>query len=210
MKRSIKIVSIVLAAIVVLTVGIVLYDSGALVSTEQLQTEGFKQQSIPNSDIYEATFYSNNVKVADASVYIGPVTPQQGLASMQVYIEPGQGAGLTSSNTPTWMLDSFHLELAPARNGGLIRWYLETPEAPPWTHMVFQTSSEDPTSTIVGADNLGAIGGDPVSLAFYVEAYGATSFRFELNFTMHETGSLFTSQAGSAQIELPITLANAT
>ena len=209
MNRSIKIASIVLAAIVVLTVGIVLYDSGAFLSTEQLQTEGFKQQSYPNSETYEATFYSNNVEIADASVYIGPVTPQQGLASMAVYIEPGQGAGLTSS-TPTWMLDSFHLELTPARTGGIIRWYLETPEAPPWTHMVFQTSSEDPTSTIVGADNLGAIGLDPVSLAFYVEAYGATSFRFELNFTMHETGSLFTRQAGSAQIELPITLANAT
>jgi hypothetical protein len=209
MKRSIKIASIVLVAIVVLTIGIVLYDSGAFLSTEQLQTEDFKQQSYPNSETYEATFYSNNVEVADASVYIGPVTPQQGLASMTVYIEPGQGAGLTSSNTPTWMLDSFHLELTPARNGGLIRWYLETPEAPPWTHMVFQTSNEDPTTTIVGADNLGAIG-YLVSLAFYVEAYGATSFRFELNFTMHETGSLFTRQAGSAQIELPVTLANAT
>jgi hypothetical protein len=48
MKRSIKIVSVVLIVIVVLTIGIVLYNSGAFVSTKQLQTEGFKQLSIPD------------------------------------------------------------------------------------------------------------------------------------------------------------------
>jgi hypothetical protein len=198
MKRSIKIASIVLAVIFVLTIGIVLYDAGAFVSTEQLQTEGFKQLSIPDSETYAASFYSNKVEVAEVSVDVGLVMPQQGLAYMQFYISHEVG-----------MLDSLYLEFTPTNPGAFIQLYLERPGARPWPLMVFQTSS-DARSTIVGVDDLGSIGTGTVGLAFFLRPYQATSFWFELNFTMHASGSLLTRQVGSAQIELPITLANAT
>lgn len=196
MKRNFKIASIVLAAIVVLTIGIVLYDSGAFVSTEQLQTEGFKQQSIPDSETYIASFYSNKIEVADVSVDVGSVMPQQDLAQMTFYVAHEVG-----------ILDSLYLEFTPT--GAPIQLYLERPGAQLWPPMVFQTSS-DGISTIVGVEDLGSLGIGTIPLNFYLGSQTNESFWFQVNFTMHTSGSLLTRQVGSAQIELPITLANAT
>ncbi|MGD0027561.1 MAG: hypothetical protein ABSC91_01320 [Candidatus Bathyarchaeia archaeon] len=196
MKRSIKIASIVLAVIFALTIGIVLYDAGAFVSTERLQTEGFKELAI-DSETHIASFYSDKVEVADVSVDVGLVMPQQGLAYMQFYI--GHEVG---------MLDSLYLEFTPT--GAPIQVYLEKPGAQLWPPMVFQTSS-DGISTIVGVDDLGLLGTGTIPLNFYLGSYQTNeSFWFEVNFTMHATGSLLTRQVGSAQIELPIAFANAT
>jgi hypothetical protein len=199
MKRSVKIASIVLAVIVVLTVGIVLYDSGAFVSTEQLQTEGFKELwTDPETHI--AGFYSDKVEVAEVSVGVGLVMPQQGLAYMTFYI--AHEVGMQKHN-----IDSLYLEFTPT--SAPIQVYLERPGAQLWPPMVFQTSS-DGISTIVGVNELGSLGIGTIPLNFYLGSQTNESFWFQVNFTMHPSGSLLTRQVGSAQIELPITLANAT
>jgi hypothetical protein len=89
MKPYIKVASIVLAVIVALTIVFVLYNSGAFVSTEQLQTEGFKPWSIagitqPGS--YVASFYRNKSEVVEVSVDVDAVLPPQGLAGVTFYI----------------------------------------------------------------------------------------------------------------------------
>jgi hypothetical protein len=195
MKRSIKIISIILAVIVILTIGIVLYNSGAFVSAEQLQTDGFKQLTTSNST-YLATFHSDKVEVAEVSVDLGVVEPQQGLAGMTFYISHSIGT-----------IDSLYLEFTP-NAGGFIQVYLERPSTQIWPPMIFQTST-DGRSTIVGVSDLGFLGIGTIGLNFYLEP-SQTSFWFEANFTMHPTGFPPTRQVGSAQIELPITFANAT
>jgi hypothetical protein len=199
MKRSIKIASIVLAVIVTLAVGTVLYNSEALVSPEQLRTEGFKLWSIAGVTqlgSYVATFYKNKTEVAEVSVDVDPVMPQLGLASMKFDISHEVG-----------VIDSLYLEFTPMN--GLIQLYLERPGAQIWPPMIFQTSS-DGRSTIVGVDHLGLIGIGTIELNFYLEPQQTTGFWFYVNFTMRPTGFLTTRQAGSAQVELPITYANAT
>lgn len=201
MKRSVKIVSIVLAAIVVLTIGIVLYDVGAFVSTEQLQTEGF-QKLLNDPETYVADFYSGKVEVAEVSLDVGLVMPQQDLAYMTFYIAHEVGSA--------GVFDSLYLEFTPTNPGSFIHVYMERPGPQLWPPMVFQTSS-DGMSTIVGVDDLESLGIGTIPLNFYLGPYQTTeSFWFEVNFTMHASGSLLTRQVGSAQIELPITLANAT
>jgi len=195
MKRNIKITSIVLAMIVVLTIGIVLYGSGVLASTEQLQTEGFKAV---DSETYGATFYSGKIEVAVISADVGLVEPRQELAGMTFYISHGVG-----------MLDSIHLEFTPMNPNGFIQLYLEKPSSQIWPPMIFQTS-KDGRSTIVGVSDLGLLGIGTIRLNFYVDPSGTTSFLFEVTFTMHTTGFPPTHQAGSAQVELPLTYANVT
>jgi hypothetical protein len=199
MKRSIKVASIVLVVIVALTIVIVLYGSGAFVSTEQLQTEGFKPWTIANftsPGSYVATFYRNNNRLADVSVNVGLVMPQQNLAGITFSISHEAG-----------MLDSLYLEFTPTN--GFIQVYLERPGAQIWPSMIFQTST-DGRSTIVGVEDLGLIGIGTIGLNFYVDPSGTTAFWFEVNFTMHQTGFPPTRQAGLAQVQLPLTYANAT
>jgi hypothetical protein len=201
MKRTIKIVSIVLAVIIVLAIGTVLYDSGTFVSTEQLRTDGWTQLWT-DPETHCADFYSGNVDVAEISVDVGLVMPQQDLAYMTFNI----AHSVAMLGSP---FDSLYLEFTPTNPSTFIQWYLEKPEAQVWPPMVFQTSS-DGMSTIVGVDHLGLLGTGTLVLNFFLEPYQATSFWFEVNFTMHANGSL-TRQAGeSAQIEIPITYANAT
>jgi hypothetical protein len=161
MKRSIKIVSVVLIVIVVLTIGIVLHNSGALVSTKQLQTEGFKQLSIPDSETYVASFNSDKVEVAGVSVDVGPVTPQQGLAYMTFYIQPyGDGT----------MLDSLYLNFTTTNPFGFFRFYLGRPGNQFWPPMIFRGSA-DGRSTIVGVNDLGASGTSGIEFDFYLEPH---------------------------------------
>jgi hypothetical protein len=194
-KRDIKIASIVLAVIVVLTVGIVLYGSGVFAPTEQLQTEGFRAT---DPETYEATFYSNKIEMAVISADVGLVEPVQELAGMTFYISHGTG-----------VLDSLYLEFTPTNPGGFIQLYLEKPGAQIWPPMIFQTSP-DGRSTIVGVSDLGLLGIGTIGLNFYIDPSGTTSFWFEVNFTMHTAGFPPTHQAGSAQVQLPLTYANAT
>jgi hypothetical protein len=105
------------------------------------------------------------------------------------------------------MLDSLYLEFTP--NSGFIQLYLERPAAQIWPSMIFQTST-DGRSTIVGVSDLGLIGVGTIGLNFYFEPSGTTGFWFEVDFTMHTPGFPPPRQAGSAQVELPITYANAT
>jgi hypothetical protein len=201
MKLSIKIVSIVLIVIVVLTIGIVLYNSGALVSTKQLQTEGFKQLSIPDSETYVASFNSDKAEAVRVSVDVGNVTPGQGaLAYMTFYIQSFEDVG---------GFDSLYLNFTTTNPFGFFRFYLGRPGNQFWPPMIFRGSA-DGRSTIVGVDDLGVSGTYGIEFGFYLEPSQTTSFWFRVNFTTQPTGFPPTRQAGSAQIELPITYANAT
>lgn len=199
MKRSIKIASVALALIIVLAVWIVLYDPSAFVSTQQLQTDGFKQLYIQGSETYVADFNSSKVKVAGVSVDVGPIMPQQSLVYMTFNIQPyGDGTSF----------DSLYLNFTTTNPFGFFRFYLGRPGNEFWPPMVFRGTTD--RSTIVGADDLGVSGTMSIEFDFYLEPVQTTSFWFEMNFTTHPTGFPPTRQLGSARIEVPIVYTNAT
>ena len=187
MRRSVKISSVVLAVIVAVTIGIVLYNNVTSVSTEQLRTGGFEVENGWTG----ATFYSGNTSVAEVGVLVGSIDPQQGVAYMQFYIAPDSG-----------MLDSFSVELTPQV---AMQCYVESPSVP-----AIITRDVDGISTIVKVKDLGVAGAATLALDFYLQPYQTDSFGFEVNFTMHQIDFPQTRQVGLAQVELPITYANAT
>ena len=186
MRRSVKISSVVLAVIVAVTVGIVMYNDVTAVSTEQLRAGGFESEN----GWIGADFYSGNTSVAEVGVLVGSVDSQQGVAYMQFYIAPNSG-----------MLDSFSVEFTPQ---GIMQCYVESPSVPA------SVTRGAGTSTIVEADDLGTAGIATLTLDFYLQPYQTSNFLFEVNFTMHQIGFPQTRQVGSTQAELPITYANTT
>jgi hypothetical protein len=187
MKRNIKIASTVLAVTIALAIGIILYENETLVSTQQLRTQGFEFEPVWTT----ASFYSGKTDVADVSVTLGEVEPQQGLAYMTFYIDHTTGT-----------LDSFYLEFTPQY---IMYCYMQPPNYP-----ASITKAPDGLSTIVEANNLGSYGVGTLGLEFYLQPYETDSFGFQVNFTVTPSGSPQTRQVGTAQVQLPLTYANAT
>ena len=192
MKRSIKVASIVLAVIIVLTIGIVLYGNGTFVSAEQLHTRGFVSTEFKN---YVADFYRSENEVFEVSVQLGIMDPEFPIVSMYVYFSNHSGT-----------LDSLSLGFAAQGVAGFIQCYFESPASVPAT-----VTTPDGQNTIVQVNDPGKMGTSSFYLEFLVvPLLQANNFEFQVKFTLLSSGFPLTRQAGSTQTELPLTFANAT
>ena len=190
-KRSVKIASIVLVAIIALTIGIVLYGNGTFVSAEQLQTEGFVSTS---SERYTADFYNNKNEVFEVTVQLSIMDPEFSLASMIVYFSNHSGT-----------LDSLNLAFTSQGPGQFIQCYFESPTSVPAT-----VTTPDGLNTVVQVNDMGKTGTSSFYLQFLILPFQTNNFEFQVTFTLLQSGFPLTRQTGTTQVELPTTFTNST
>ena len=192
MKRSVKAASVVLlAAIIALTIAIVLYSNGTFASTVQLQTEGFFSTA---SGEQAADFYRNTNEVIDVSLGMMAVNPLSYFAEVDVYV-----------SNHTGILDSLYLTFVGPSLAQPIQCYLQTPGS---VSATVKLGAD--LSTIVEVNDLEATQTGSFFLQFLIGPGEAQSFLFEVKFTMRPTGFPPTRQSGYAQTELPFKFVNAT